>query len=152
MLKVIKSARVFSYKDSSLLVHGNRQVISSETWEPALLILKQSSYEIKLISTGEVAVSEKFSKELSVCPRNWCTHAPNSYVIQYVLCWYIGSNILRSWSFFVVADQSSMRVLNAIRFNMLWWILPSFKHIQCPVRHCSILVMTGIDARLLFLQ
>lgn len=82
MLKVIKSARVFKCNDSSLLIHGNRQVDSSETWEPALLILKLSSYEIKLLGTGEVAVSEKFSEELSVRLRNWCTRAPNSYVSQ----------------------------------------------------------------------
>ncbi|OWM70871.1 uncharacterized protein LOC116214220 isoform X2 [Punica granatum] len=60
-------------------------VDSSETWESATLILKPSSYEIKLISTGEAAVSEKFSKELSI-------KVPCGFSTQFVLTCSNGSS------------------------------------------------------------
>lgn len=39
---------------------------SSEHWETATLILRRSSYQIKINSTKMVFISEKFSKELSI--------------------------------------------------------------------------------------
>ncbi|ONI21941.1 hypothetical protein PRUPE_2G098900 [Prunus persica] len=39
---------------------------SSENWEPAALILRRSSYQIKINSTEAVVIAEKFSKELSI--------------------------------------------------------------------------------------
>lgn len=43
------------------------QTDSSDNWEPVTLILKRSSYQIKINSTEAIVITEKFSKELSVC-------------------------------------------------------------------------------------
>ncbi|XAR54255.1 hypothetical protein NMG60_11029305 [Bertholletia excelsa] len=42
------------------------QTDSSENWEPASLIVKRSSYHIKVSRTEAVVISEKFSKDLSI--------------------------------------------------------------------------------------
>ncbi|XP_021912195.1 uncharacterized protein LOC110825950 [Carica papaya] len=39
---------------------------SSDNWEPVTLILKRSSYQIKINSTEAIVITEKFSKELSI--------------------------------------------------------------------------------------
>lgn len=39
---------------------------SSESWEPATVILKRSSYQIKTNNVEAVVISEKYSKELLV--------------------------------------------------------------------------------------
>ncbi|KAK4768722.1 hypothetical protein SAY87_003863 [Trapa incisa] len=60
-------------------------VDSSETWEPASLSLKLSSYEIKLNSTGDSVVSEKFSKEFLI-------KVPCGFSTQFVLICSDGSS------------------------------------------------------------
>ncbi|KAK6918097.1 hypothetical protein RJ641_016519 [Dillenia turbinata] len=39
---------------------------TSETWEPATILLTKSGYKIKINQSGEVVIAEKFSKELSI--------------------------------------------------------------------------------------
>ncbi|KAI4370882.1 hypothetical protein MLD38_019180 [Melastoma candidum] len=41
-------------------------VDSSDNWEPAVLILRRSVYEIRIASSGAVIVTEKFSNQLSI--------------------------------------------------------------------------------------
>lgn len=43
-----------------------RKMDSSESWEPATVILKRSSYQIKTNNGEAVVISEKYSKELQV--------------------------------------------------------------------------------------
>lgn len=39
---------------------------SSENWEPTTLILRRSTYQVKVNKTEAVVIAEKFSKDLSV--------------------------------------------------------------------------------------
>lgn len=45
---------------------AEKQMDSSEEWEPATMVLRRSSYQIRINSTDAVLIQEKFSKELSV--------------------------------------------------------------------------------------
>lgn len=58
---------------------------SSENWEPATLLLRRSSYQIKINSTENVAFSEKFSKDLSI-------KIPSGLSSQFVLTCSDGSS------------------------------------------------------------
>ena len=41
-------------------------VESSENWEPAIIFLRRSSFQVKVHRTQAVVIAEKFSKELSI--------------------------------------------------------------------------------------
>ncbi|OMO99797.1 hypothetical protein CCACVL1_03628 [Corchorus capsularis] len=58
---------------------------SSENWEPATLILRRSSYQIRINSTEVVEISEKYSKELSI-------KVPSGLSTQFVLTCSDGSS------------------------------------------------------------
>ncbi|KAL4599233.1 hypothetical protein ACB092_11G113200 [Castanea dentata] len=65
---------------------------SSENWEPATLLLKRSSYQIKINSSEFVEVNEKFSKDLSI-------KIPSGLSTQFVLtCSYGASYPLNTYS------------------------------------------------------
>jgi hypothetical protein len=58
---------------------------SSESWEPATVVLKRSSYQIKTNTTEAVVISEKYSKELQI-------RVPSGESTQFVLISYDGSS------------------------------------------------------------
>ncbi|KAK4270530.1 hypothetical protein QN277_023556 [Acacia crassicarpa] len=58
---------------------------SSENWEPATLFLKRSGCQIRIDSSEEVVVAEKFSSDLSI-------KVPCGYTTQFVLTWSNGSS------------------------------------------------------------
>ncbi|XP_010511964.1 PREDICTED: uncharacterized protein LOC104787842 isoform X4 [Camelina sativa] len=58
---------------------------SSESWEPATVILKRSSYQIKTNNVEAVVISEKYSKELQI-------KVPCGVSTQFVLISYDGSS------------------------------------------------------------
>jgi len=53
---------------------------SSENWEQATLFLRRSGYQIKISGTEAAVVSEKFSKDLSVCNSNFCCKSYRQYL------------------------------------------------------------------------
>lgn len=48
---------------------AEKQMDSSDDWEPATLVLRRSGYQIRINSKDAVLYEERFSKELSV--RSW---------------------------------------------------------------------------------
>ena len=49
------------------LFHEIQQMDSLDNWEAATLILRRSSYQVKVNSTETSQIAENFSKHLSVC-------------------------------------------------------------------------------------
>lgn len=69
------------------------QVDSSDDWEPALLTLKRSTYQIKIPSTDSVIIEEKYSSELSVCPFLLVFYQPKLLFLTIdVNCYFIPCN------------------------------------------------------------
>ncbi|XP_071931536.1 uncharacterized protein [Coffea arabica] len=58
---------------------------SSENWEPATIFLRRSSFQVKVHRMQEVAIAEKFSRDLSV-------KIPNGVSSQFVLTYSDGSS------------------------------------------------------------
>ncbi|KAE7999224.1 hypothetical protein FH972_003679 [Carpinus fangiana] len=58
---------------------------SSENWEPTTLLLRRSSFQVKINSTEEVVIHEKFSKDLSI-------KFPSGNSAQFVLTCFDGSS------------------------------------------------------------
>lgn len=57
---------------------------SSENWEQATLFLRRSGYQIKISGTEGPVVTEKFSKDLSVCNSNfWTSGDTHTYRMGY---------------------------------------------------------------------
>lgn len=104
-----------------------RKMDSSESWEPATVILKRSSYQIKTNNGEAVVISEKYSKELQVKEFSTLKLRFAHYLVHNGTQTFMCSSKQN-------ADKSTVWILNTVCSDKLWWIFTSYKHTQCPVR------------------